>query len=374
MAITFKDFNTLVSDQVASLQAGARILLDYTVGSVIRSIVEANASIALWMQSLMASLLQAMRASTAVASDLDSWMADYGVTRLAAAFASGNVTFSRFTTTQQAVVPVGAVVQTADGSQKFTVTLDSTNAAYSAGLGGYVIGIGVASVNVPVLAQTAGILANVVIGGINSIAGSIVGVDTVSNASAFTSGAAAETDAALRVRFVAYVASLSKATKTAVAFAVTSLQAGMSYALVENLTYAGGAQNGYFYVVVDDGTGAPSGTLLTSVANAIEAVRPVTSTFGVFAPVLQNATVAMTATIAAGYDPVATKALAVAALKAYINALPLGTSLPYSRLAQVAYSASPGITNVTAITLNGGTADLAATSQQVIKWLAVTVS
>jgi uncharacterized phage protein gp47/JayE len=374
MAITFKDFNTLVSDQVTSLQAGARVLLDYTVGSIIRSIVEANASVVLWVQSLLAYLLQTIRASTAQGSDLDSWMADYGITRLAAVTATGQVTFSRFTTTQQAVVPVGTVVQTADGSQKFTVTVDTTNGAYNAGLGGYVMPIGTASVNVPVQAQTAGSLANVVIGGISSIAQSIVGVDTVTNAAAFTNGANAETDAALRTRFVAYVASLSKATKAAVGFAITSLQVGLSYTLVENLTYGGATQNGYFYVVVDDGTGVPGGTLLTSVSNAIDAVRPVTSTFGVFAPVVVNATVAMTATIAAGYDPAATKALAVTALKNYINSLPLGASLTYSRLAQVAYDASPGITNLTAILLNGGTSDLVATSQQVVKWTSVTVS
>lgn len=374
MALTFKDFNTLVSDQVTSLQAGARVLLDYTVGSVIRSIVEANASVVLWVQSLLANLLQSMRASTAQGSDLDTWMADYGVTRLAASAASGQVTFSRFTNTQQAVVPIGTVVQTADGSQKFTVTTDATNGAYSAGLGGYVLTVGISSVNVPVVANTAGTLANVVIGGISSIAGSIVGVDTVTNANAFTNGSNAEADAALRTRFVAYVASLSKATKAAVAYAITSLQIGLSYTLVENFTYGGVAQGGYFYVVVDDGTGAPGSTLLTSVANAIDAVRPFTSTFGVFAPVVVNAAVAMTATIAAGYDTVATKALAVAALKAYINSLPLGQSLTYSRLAQVAYDASPGITNLTAILLNGGTADLAATSQQVIKWNSVTVS
>lgn len=374
MAITFKDFNTLVSDQVTSLQAGARLLLDYTVGSVIRSIVEANASIVLWVQALLANLLQSMRASTAAAADLDSWMADYGVTRLAAVAATGQATFSRFTTTQQAVVPVGTTVQTADGSQKFTVTLDTTNGAYSAGLGGYVLAIGASSASVPVQANTAGILANVVIGGISSISGSIVGVDTVSNAAAFTNGADAEKDPALRVRFVAYVASLSKATKTAVSYAITSLKTGLSYALVENLTYAGAVANGYFYVVVDDGTGVPGSTLLTSVGNAIDAVRPLTSTFGVFAPVVINAAVAMIATIAVGYDPVATKALAVTALKSYINLLPLGQSLTYSRLAQVAYDASPGITNLTAITLNGATADLVATSQQVIKWSSVGVA
>jgi hypothetical protein len=82
----------------------------------------------------------------------------------------------------------------------------------------------------------------------------------------------------------------------------------------------------------------------------------------------------MTATVASGYDPVATKALITAALKTYINSLALGQSLTYSRLAQIAYDASPGVTNVTAVTLNGGTSDLAATVQQVVKWSAVTVN
>lgn len=374
MAISFKDFNTLVADQVASLQAGARTLLDYTVGSVIRAIVEANAGVALWVQSLLANLLQSIRAATATGGDLDTWMADYGVTRLPAASATGQVTFARFTTTLQAVVPVGTLVQTADGSQKFAVVVDTTNGAYSSGLGGYVIPAGVPSVNVPVQAQTPGVLANVVIGGISSIAGAIMGVDTVSNAAAFTTGQDAESDTALRARFVLYVASLSKATKGAIGNAISSLRSGLTYSIVENLNYAGAAAQGYFYVVVDDGTGSPSGSLLTSVANAIDAVRPVGSTFGVFAPVVQNAAVVMTATIASGYDPVATKALVAAALKAYINSLPLGGALPYSRLAQVAYDASPGVANVTGVTLNGGTADLTATGQQVTKWNSVVVN
>jgi hypothetical protein len=46
----------------------------------------------------------------------------------------------------------------------------------------------------------------------------------------------------------------------------------------------------------------------------------------------------------------------------------LGRRWPYTRLAQVAYDASPGIINVTGVTLNGGTADLAATAQQIVKW------
>lgn len=374
MAITTKTFTTLVQDQVTAIQASAKALVDLTVGSILRAIVEANASVQLWLQGLILQLLAITRAATSTGADLDSWVADFGLTRTAAVAASGTVTFARFTPTNQALIPIGATVQTGDGSQKYTVVVDTTNGAYSLGLGGYVVGAGVSTLNVPVLASTAGAAGNAQAGQVSTLTSPISGIDTVTNASTFTSGADAETDAALRVRFINYIASLSKATKSAIGNAITSLRAGLSYSFVENLTYGGAAQLGYFYVVVDDGTGAPSGSLLTSVSNAIDAVRPVTSTFGVFAPVVQNATVVMTATIASGYDPVATKALVTAALKTYINSLALGQSLTYSRLAQIAYDASPGVTNVTAVTLNGGTSDLSATVQQVVKWLAVTVN
>ncbi|WP_454763387.1 baseplate J/gp47 family protein [Cupriavidus campinensis] len=162
-------------------------------------------------------------------------------------------------------------------------------------------------------------------------------------------------------------------------YAVTSLKQGVTCALVENETYAGVVQMGYFYVVVDDGTGAPGSTFLATVANAVDAVRPFTSSFGVFGPVLVGASVAMTCAIAPGYDAAATKALVVTALKTYINSLPRDATtqvmtLPYSRLAQVAYDASPGVVNVTGVTLNGGAADLVATAKQTIKWSSVTVA
>lgn len=373
-SIPTQDWVSLVRNQVSTIQGYAKVLVDLTVGSILRAVVEANAAVVIWLQGLIMQVLAITRAATSNGADLDSWVADFGVARLAAVAATGAVTFSRFTTTQQVVVPLTAVVQTADGTQQFNVVVDATNPAYNATLGGYVIAVGVASVNVPVKAVTAGAAANAVIGAVTTVVGAISGVDTVTNAAAFTNGADAEADAALRTRFIAYVASLSKATKAAVGYAITSLQQGLSYSLTENQTYGGVTQNGTFFVVVDDGTGSPSSTLLSSVSNAIDAVRPLCSSFGVFAPVVVNASVAMTATIAAGYDPVATKALIVTALKTYINGLKLGQTLPYSRLAQVAYDASSGVTNITAVTLNGGTADLAATNLQVIKWSSVTVA
>lgn len=374
MALNIKDFPTIVSDQVAAIQASSSSLISTAIGSIIRAVAEANAAVVLWLQGLIMALLATTRAATSTSADLDSWVNDYGVTRLPAVVATGQVTFARFTPTNAASIPVGATVQTADGTQVFSVIADTTNAAYSPTTSSYTIAAATASLAVKVQANVAGSAANVVIGGINTLSTAISGVDTVSNAAAFTNGADAETDAALRTRFIAFVASLSKATKQAVGYAITSLQTGLQYTLVENLQYPGTTDYGYFYVVVDDGTGAPGSTLLTSVANAVDAVRPVTSRFGVFAPVVVPTTTTMTATIAAGYDPTATKLLVKNAVANYINLLPLGTTLAYSRILQVAYDASPGVTNITALLVNGATADIAATPQQVVNSTSVTVS
>lgn len=374
MAIQTKDFPTLVAQQVAAIQAGASTLIDMTVGSVLRAIVEANAAVILWLQGLILQLLATTRAATSSGADLDTFVADYGLARLPAAAAVGKVTFSRFTATAQATVALGTAVQTADGSQVYNVIADPSNSAYNQTLGVYVIPAGTTSAQVTVQATSAGSGANAAAGQVNTLASAIPYVDTVSNALAFTTGADAEADTALRARFVAYIASLSKATKSAIGAAITAVQAGLHYTLVENQTYGGAAQAGFFFVVVDDGTGAPPASLLTLVSAAIDAVRPVTSTFAVFAPVMGTANVAMTVTVAGGYDATATKAAVQTAVASLINGFQLGQTLPYTRLIQAAYDASPGVTNVGSVTLNGGTADLAANTYAVIKAGTVTVS
>ncbi|MGM3277894.1 baseplate J/gp47 family protein [Ralstonia sp. 24A2] len=367
MSIQTQDWVTLVRNQVTAIQGYAKVLVDLTVGSVLRAVVEANAAVTVWLQGLILQVMAITRASTSSGADLDSWMADFGLSRLAAVPATGTVTFSRFTTTQQVLVPLTAVVQTSDGTQQFNVTIDTTNPAYSAVLSGYVIPAGAASVTVPVQAVTPGAAGNAVAGAVSTIVGAIAGVDTVTNAATFANGADAEPDSAFRSRFIAYVASLSKATKTAIGSAIASIKQGLTYVILENQTYAGLQQNGTFIVIVDDGSGSPPSALLSSVSNAVDAVRPLTSTFYVYGPVVVNAAVAMSIATAAGYTHQVITAQVQTALMNYVNSLPLGTTLAYSRLAQVAYDASPGVINVTSMLLNGGTTDLPATNLQVIK-------
>lgn len=362
-----KTFDQVVSDQATVIQgASSNALVDFSVGSILRAVIEGAGAIVMWLQGMILQLLTTTRAATSAGSDLDTWMADYGLARLGATSASGTVTFARFTPTAQAIVPLGSIVQTADGTQQYVVIADTAQAAFVASSGGYVLPPSTASVTATVQAITGGTIANAAAGAVNTLGQSISGVDTVVNGSAFTSGADAETDAAFRARFVNYIASLSKATRAAVSYAISSVQSGLGFTITENVNYAGTAQPGYFYVVVDDGSGTPPSPLLTAVTMAIDAVRPLSSTFNVYAPTVVTANVAASIATAAGYTHATVVAQVVAAITTYINGLPLGVALSWSRLYQIAYDTSPGVTAVAGLTLNGGTSDVSATAKQAI--------
>lgn len=369
MPLNTQTFTQIIRNAAAAVQGAAKALVDFTVGSIIRAIMEANAAVVMWLQALVLQVAALTRAATSNKSDLDSWLADYGFTRLPAAYATGQATFSRFTPTQQAVVPVGAQVQTSDGTQQYAVTLDTTNPAYSAGLNGYVIVGGNSSVTVTVTAVNAGSQGNATAGAINTLSQAITYVDAVTNASPFTTGANAETDAAARARFVAWLSSLSKATLAAIQYAIQSLGNVVSYTVTANQAYNGATQMGYFYVVADDGSGSPPSDFLNAVYSAVNAVRAFTVAIAVFSPSIVTATVGMTLTTAAGQNHTAIVSTVELALQNYINGLGIGNALSYARLSQVAYDAAPAgaITTITNILLNGGTADVAATNQQVVR-------
>ncbi|MEX7031704.1 baseplate J/gp47 family protein, partial [Pseudomonas aeruginosa] len=69
---------------------------------------------------------------------------------------------------------------------------------------------------------------------ISLIGSSIPGVDTVSNAAAFSNGVNAEPDAALRARFILFINALSKSTDAAIGYAITSLGQGLRYQILDN--------------------------------------------------------------------------------------------------------------------------------------------
>ena len=375
MQISLQNFTSLVQNMSASAQGACSSLIDVTVGSVTRALLEASASIALWLQYLIIQVMTMSRLSTSNGVDVDSWVGDFGLLRLPGTAATGMVTLSCFAPqSQSAVISLGTVVKTSDGLSTFAVTLDPTNSAWSAAAAAYIRPVGTSSVNVPIQATSVGSSGNVQAGTINLLGQAIPGIDTVNNALPTVSGLDAESDASLRGRFVGYINSRSRGTIQAVETAVLGVQQGLTTTVIENADAAGDTRAGSFTVVVDDGSGNPPPSLLALVFTAVDLVRPIGSILSVIGPQLILVDVAMTLSVSAGGDPATVRQNALSALNQYIDGLGVGVSLPYSRLANVAYQADPNITNVLGLTSNGGTADIGGGVAQVVRARSITVS
>ncbi len=353
MQLQLQNFTALVQTQAAAASASCAQLIDVTVGSVLRAIMEANAAVALWMQWLIVEVLATTRAATSNGTDLDSWVADFGMSRLASVPAAGQVTFSRATAGLASVVPVGALVRTGTDpdDQIFTVSTNTTNAAWTGA--GYALAATALSVNVPVVAQTAGQAGNVQAGSIVMLASAIPGVDSVSNNGPMLGGMNAESDIALRARFSGFIDSRTRATAQAVGFAVLSIQQGLSYAIAEGVDTTGAVRPGNFVVTVDDGTGSPPATLLAQVSSAIDAIRPIGGTFSVRPPQVVSANIQMTIVA-----PSTSQATVQAAVLGFVSGLTIGAPLILSKLYQVAHDADPAVTSVTSVTINAASTDL----------------
>lgn len=350
MALALQDFASLVRTQAAAVTASARSLVDVSVGSVLRAVLEANASVALWVQWLIVEVLATTRAATSRGADLDTWMADFGLARLPAVAATGVVTFARATPGFAAVIPAGALLR--GGDVLFRVAADPGHPAWTGA--GYALAAAASEIDVPIIAAAPGFAGNVRAGEVRLIASAIPGVDSVSNALGCTGGLDAEADDALRARFGGFLDSRTRATPDAVAFAVRSVQQGLGFRVMDRVDTAGAVRAGFFTVVVHDGFGLASPALLAAVGAAVEAVRPAGCGYAVRPPAVLRPAVSMRVDgSAAARDAVR------AAIGAWIGGRAIGETLVLSRLTQVAHDAHPAVLSVGSVTIGGAAADFA---------------
>jgi uncharacterized phage protein gp47/JayE len=374
MNLSLKGFPQLIEDMSAALQSSATALVDVSVGSVVRAIFEANASVVLWLQWLLLQVLQTTRASTSTGADLDSWMADFSLQRLSTTTSTGIVTFSRYTLGSAATIPAGSIVKTADGLLSFAVVEEGTLSIWQPGISGYVIPSGVAAADIPIVCVTAGSAGNVLAGTINVVAASLPGIDQVNNANPLSNGADAETDDAFRIRFRGYLASRSRATLGALQNAIAGVRQGLDVAIMQNTGPDGALRVGTLLVIVDDGSGFPSTDLLSNVANAVDSVRPVGTAFAVVAPQVLVLNVALTAEFASSSGATVGVAAIQNYIGAYLNTLPIGKAASITRAAQQAYRYGPDLLNIAGVAFNGSSTDVIPSARTVIKAGRVEVS
>jgi uncharacterized phage protein gp47/JayE len=374
MKLPLQTFTSLVQGMATATQSASRQPLDLSTGSTLRAVLEANASIGLWLQWLILRVLQMTRAASSTGDDLDSWAADFSLSRLPARSSSGLAAFSRNIGTYTAFVPVGALIRTNDAAQTFTVVQDTSHPLWNDVQNGYLLPAGTLAGELPVQALVPGSAGNVQPGTLSMLATAMPGIDAVSNSAAFCDGMDAESDAALRARFQSFLASQSRATKAAIGYAISSVQQGLAYAITENVDALGNPSLGTFVVTVDDGSGAPSDSLISAVYTAVDAMRPLGTTFSVRAPTLVPVTVSIATQTKLGADRNAAIGKLANAVSNYINTLPIGAGLLLTRVAQLAYDADTGIEAVGAILLNGVSNDLTPGTHGVLKTKQIVVN
>jgi uncharacterized phage protein gp47/JayE len=311
------------------------------------------------------------RAATSTGADLDSWMADFSLTRLPGAAATGTVTLARYSPGLAAVIPVGTIVRTNDGTQSFAVIANVANPAWNGT--GYTLAASAASVDLPVVASAAGSAGNVQAGAIGLLSAALPGVDSVTNALPFTGGVNTESDAAFRARFTLYINSRSLATIGAIDFAIASLQLGLRSAVLENVDSAGNAIAGNFCVIVDDGTGSPPSSLLANASAAVEAVRPIGTTYNVAGPAIMGVAVQMSTQTS---NPLTKSAVVLAiqqAVQSWIAGLPIAGTLAISKLEAIAHATDASVISVSGTTINGSTSDVTAAANAIIQLISITV-
>lgn len=378
MSLPVLTFQQYVDQQASLMKASSPYQLNFNQGSVILALLQSNAGNSIWLQSLATTLLATTRLSTSTGTDVDTFIADYDFTRYQGNPSFGLVTFSRFTATITGVVPVGSIVSVSLNNLQFIVTADTGNAFYNAGLNSYILPISQFSMSVPVKCTTSGTIGNIAVGAIDTINNNVpvtVGIDNVTNPSAFTNGANPWSDTETKQQFVLYINSLSRATYQAIAFAVSTTTNGgevvTRYNIVENFNEMGSPQLGYFYVIIDNGTGSTVTTaLLDNVIASVEAYRGLTIAFDVTAATFITPTVIANVHLVA--QPTETnaviKANVMSGIQAYANSIPFNQPMLFSKLVEAIYNSDPNIATIASpggVLLNAGSSDLAGNNLQV---------
>lgn len=382
---------------VSSITGFTVKLTNISKGSASGAIVNSTTAGMLTLQNQAIYQVAICRSETSFGPDLWSFANDLEISPAAplpASFAGSTyvtapLTFGRYRpVTVASPILVGTVVQTktTTGSAPtvFVVVADVTNPNYdpsAGGVGGYTIQLGQSTVVATVRALVAGSASNVIAGALSAPSNATIvtpGVpaDYTTLLQAITNGADQETDAALRVRLQKWISSLAKGTDNAVDAAVLGVEVGLSYTNNDLVNAMGVPQAAFFTVVIDDGSGAPSPTLLANVNAAIMTVRSEGMGFTVIAPNVVTISVGIAGAIyQPGFSPATVQSAIATALVAYINALGVGSTgyggaggtpgfVTYLGIlntiaAFVGAGAGQGLAYEGTITLNGGAADIA---------------
>ncbi len=353
MNLPVRSFSDFVRDMSAAINASAGIVIDISVGSIMRAIIESNAAVAMWVQWLIALTLQTTRAATSAGSDLDSWMADFSLTRLSALPSVGLATFTRYSGLSEALIPDGTAIKTSDGAIVFVVTANLSHPAWQQTLNSYSMAVGLLNLDLPIVASVPGTTGNVQANTITLLATATPGIDAVTNSVATSGGCDPETDDSLRQRFGSFLAARSRGTVEAIEYAVSQVRQGLKFLILDNLDAVGNFRPGNALVIVDDGSGGLSFDLLSSLSSAIMSVRSVGVSISIQPSLKVQIQVDLAVSIPSDVSLNPLQESITWSIAHYLAALSIGAVVSITRISQVVYEVDSRIINISSVKLNG---------------------
>lgn len=381
MTISSKSIAGFVSDMIATWQAQTGLSIPFSSGDPLLAFWQSVATQLDFLQAQIAIVLSLARASTSTGADLDSWMAQFQFFRLQAVPGTGQETFSiNAVAGSNILIPAGTVVQTVGGAIQYEVVGDTSDPSWNPSANSYVLPVGSLFVTATVQANIPGTGSNVVANVLTQFGTSLPGIASCTNPEPITNGVGAESDDAFRARFILYLATLAKATKSAILAAAQSVQQGLLIALLENQQPNGTPLLGSFTVIVDDGSGSPPASLINSVFEAVDQVRAFSVEPFVVAPTQLFVSITLAINIGPLPLPVGTSNATINtavqnAVAGLINELPPGGRLNGSSIISAALSVPfVAAVNPSSVTINGGTADLIPAIQQEIRVTVAAIS
>lgn len=244
---TTKRYEQILSQMIAKVVTRSR-LSDISDSSVLKHILAAAAREDDEQYYQMSLLLQLFSIDSATGDDLDERAAEIQpgtLQRNLATKSTGNLVFSRTSTIGTINIAVGTRCKTAGGLIFITTVAatiadgDNDSAATAS------------------IAEVAGSAGNVATGTIVKFESKPIGVDTVTNPSAFSFGTDKETDDAFRNRLKEFIAALPRSTLQALESGVLGAQDPATGATV---LFSKGVEDpvdrGYVVLYIDDGTGS----------------------------------------------------------------------------------------------------------------------
>lgn len=340
----------VVAEIVSDVVALNPQFTDWVEGSGIRSIIDAFAMLMIRLQhALVSGLRTGMQVGT---------FRNFDFPRLPAQPATGTVTLTRSNTAAAVTVSAGA---------QFGVP-GATDRVYES-IADVPMAIGVASVDLAVRCQTAGTVGRTAAATITQIISSLGFSATVTNARAILNGSNEETLSEQAERFLSFVASFSRGTKDALAYAAKTVvltdSDGNIIEHVEGVLVREPFRDddppgpvGLVQVYVDNGSGAASADLVTKVQNTLRGytengvvVKGWISAgvdLLVSAVVGQALDVTVTVRMQAGFDKDVTKTAVQVAIGAYLQSLPVFGSAIVSEIVAAAMSVD-GVMDVTVV-------------------------